>query len=345
MSKFLAFILLILSGGHVFAQGSQKYLDFNHDGFTLSGVLNHPKDVEPKGIVLIIHGDGKTDAIAGNWWYDVRSAILEAGYATYMWDKMGCGKSSGTYKSGRPVEDEAFEVISAIKNLKEKNIEGASKIGLWGISRAGWINPIVIDKYKNIDFWISVSGVDDDETFDYLLAQNFHLEGYQEETIDLILSEWHNSILLSRSGANFTSYLSATENLRKNAFWNKVTNGGVSEKRYYEYQKILQESTLDKETGLPLYVENFGQMLSEIDIPVLALFGETDMTVDWKKTKNLYEQTLLVNTNLTISSFPNCNHNMWQAKTGAIYEFEDSNWKYVRCEGFLESITIWLNEL
>lgn len=86
-------------------------------------------------------------------------------------------------------------------------------------------------------------------------------------------------------------------------------------------------------------------MLSEINIPVLALFGETDMTVDWEKTKEFYEKTMKRSKGLTIKTFPNCNHNMWQAKTGGIYEFEDSSWEYIRCDGFLDSITDWLNEL
>ncbi|MGB6034798.1 MAG: dienelactone hydrolase family protein [Cryomorphaceae bacterium] len=345
MIKIIAFSLLALISIDTNAQSEQELFDFNFEGIKLSGILNFPKDAEPKGIVLIIHGDGKTDAIEGEWWYDVRSSITKAGFATFMWDKMGCGNSEGTYKNGRPVENEALEVIEAIKNLKANKIRGSNKIGLWGISRAGWINPLVIDRFKKVDFWISVSGVDEDETFDYLLEQNLRIEGHQQDTIDLILSEWHNGILFSRGGASYEYYLSATKNLRENEFWKKITNGGVSKESYYEYQEIYQEATLDKDSELPLYVEHFDRMLSRMEIPVLALFGETDMTVDWEKTKMLYENTMTANTDLTIKIFPNCNHNMWQAKTGAVYEFEDSSWEYIRCDGFLDSITNWLNEL
>lgn len=345
MNKTLIFLIVTLLQFNSYGQSTRELLDFNFEGIKLSGVLNFPKDLEPKGIVLIIHGDGKTNAVEGKWWYDVRNSITKAGFATFMWDKMGCGKSEGTYKNERPVENEALEVIEAIKNLKSNKIKGSNKIGLWGISRAGWVNPIVIDQFDKVDFWISVSGVDDDETFDYLLEQNLRIEGHQQNTIDLILSEWHNSILLSRGGASYKYYLSATKNLRKNKFWRKINNESISEESYYEYQKVIQGGTLDKDTELPLYVENFNEMLSEIDIPVLTLFGETDMTVDWKKTKMLYEKTMKENTDLTIKTFPNCNHNMWQAKTGGIYEFEDSNWEYIRCDGFLNSITNWLNGL
>ena len=56
--------------------------------------------------------------------------------------------------------------------------------------------------------------------------------------------------------ASYKYYLSATDNLQKNTFWKKINNGGISEESYYEYQKIIQEATLDKYTELPLYVEN-----------------------------------------------------------------------------------------
>ena len=308
------------------------------------GVLDLPDGKVPKGIVLIVHGDGKTNAVAGNWWYDVRNAILEAGYATYMWDKMGCGASGGDYKSIRTVDNEALEVIAAINHLKGANIQGAGVIGLWGISRAGWINPVVIDKYQDIDFWISVSGVDDDETFKYLLEENLKIEGFSDAHIKMLVKEWHASLLLSRGGASYEFYLSATPNLRENVFWNHITNGGITKEAYEAYQKVLQERSLDTETLLPLYVEHFEQMLSKIQIPVLALFGESDKTVDWKRTKALYETTLAVNNAYTVKTFKDCNHNMWQCETGGLYELQEQN-RYIRCEGFLDTITHWLNAL
>jgi len=345
MNKTLLFLLLALIAVNSYSQPSQEFLDFNFKGKKLSGILNFPKNTTPKGIVLIVHGDGKTNAIAGKWWFDVRNAITKAGFATFMWDKMGCGNSEGTYKNGRPVEDEALEVIAAIRNLKSKKIKGFSTIGLWGISRAGWINPLVINQFDKVDFWISVSGVAADETFKYLLEQNLRINNVSKDSIKLITSEWHNSMLLSRGGASYTYYLSVTDNLQKNKFWQKITNGGIDEKSYYEYQKTLQKTALDKASELPLYVEKFDEILSKIDIPVLALFGETDMTVDWKKTKKLYEKTLQPNTDLTIKSFTNCNHNMWKCSTGGIYEFENTSKEYIRCDGFLDSISNWLNAL
>ena len=68
------------------------------------------------------------------------------------------------------------------------------------------------------------------------------------------------------------------------------------------------------------------------------------MNVDWKKTKSLYERTIAQHTDFTIKSFPNCNHNILECKTGGFYEFQDNDLPYKRCEGFLDAIEDWINE-
>lgn len=160
MTRILTLLILILSTIFSQAQGKKELFDFQFEGFTLNGVLNFPINNPPKGMVLIVHGSGQTNAVAQEWHQDIRETLVKAGYATFMWDKMGCGKSGGTFNYNQPVHNSAMEVIGAINTLKEKQIAGSDVIGLWGISRAGWINPIVINEYKDIKFWISVSRVD-----------------------------------------------------------------------------------------------------------------------------------------------------------------------------------------
>ncbi|MEM6720390.1 MAG: alpha/beta hydrolase [Bacteroidota bacterium] len=318
-------------------------LDFKFEGIVLNGVLNTPTNQESKGIVLIIHGSGKTNAVAQNWYSDIRERIVKAGYTTYMWDKMGCGKSGGTFNNNQSVYNSADETIVAIKTLKEKKIPGYKTIGLYGGSRATWVNPIVINQYKDIEFWISVSGVDDKENFGYLFEQNLRINGTPKDSIKLLLSEWKQAIKIHHSGGSYERAMNATQNLRKNAFLSRFNNGHVmTEAEYYAYQKTFMKEKLDVATGLPIIVNDFESILSNIHCPVLALFGETDMNVDWKKTKALYEKTLAKNTQLAIQSFPNCNHNILECETGGFYEFQDNKLPYKRCEGFLDAIEEWL---
>lgn len=345
MKRITVITLLFLIIATVKAQSNRQLLDFEFEGVTLNGVLNLPKDQKPKGIVLIIHGSGKTNAVAQEWYLDIRETIVKTGYATYMWDKMGCGKSEGTFNYNQSVQNSASEAIAAIQMLKEKQESASNTIGLYGGSRAGWINPIIINEYKDVAFWISVSGVDDKENFSYLLEENLRIEGLSKDSINLIVDQWLEGIKIAHSGGSFEAYMNATKDLQDNALWKRFVKenyGKMNEEAYTGFQVPLMKETLDEETGLPIYIEDFDKILSNIKIPVLALFGETDTNVDWKKTKSLYKKTIGQNTSLTIRSFPNCNHNIHECKTGGIYEFRDNNLPYKRCDGFLDAIENWL---
>jgi uncharacterized protein len=340
-SILLILIVFVITNSQ--AQEKRRIWGFEFEGALLNGVLNMPANNQPKGIVLLVHGSGRTNAVEQEWYYDVRQAILQSGYATYMWDKKGCGKSGGTFDYNQSVQNSAQEVIAAIQALKQKKIPGSKKIGLWGISRAGWINPLVINQYQDIEFWISVSGVDDKENFKYLLEQNLRINGHPKDSVNLIVGEWVTGSKISHAGGSFEDYLAATPTLRQNAFWLRFTNGGITRDAYYAYRQTFTKEKLDKKTGLQVYIENFEALLSDINIPVLALFGEKDQNVDWRKTRELYESTL-TNHELTIRTFPDCNHNLFQCNTGGFYEMEDNQLPWKRCDGFLDAITNWLNE-
>jgi len=346
MKIFNILIFLGLVNFGLKAQQTQRNFDFEFEGVTINGVLNLPEHSFPKGLVLIVHGSGQTNAVEQEWYKDVRMTFIEAGYSTYMWDKQGCGKSGGTFDYNQSVQNSAEEVIAAIETLKDEKIAGSSEIALWGISRAGWINPIVINKYKNIKFWISVSGVDDKENFNYLLEENLRIDGFSEDSIRILVQELKEGVRLTYEGESYETYMAATENLRKNAFWRRFSNGNkITRDGYYTYQSTFVKQEFDIVSGLIVYVPDFAKTLSNVKCPVLALFGEQDKNVDWEKTKSLYERTMGESSKLSIESFEDCNHNLFQCETGGFYEFQDNNLPWNRCEGFLDAMKNWLKEL
>ncbi len=343
-NKLKRLFLLLISAGLPLVSIAQSYselLSFEFEGDSLWGIFNQSDHSNIKGIVLIVHGSGRTNAVSENWYADVRNAMLNAGYSTFMWDKRGCGQSTGEFNYNQSVHNSASEVIQAINELKKQSIPGSDKIGLWGISRAGWINPLVINQYNNIKFWISVSGVDEKENFKYLLENNLLIDGLSKDSVELIVHEYINGLKISHSGGSFEEYQSATKNLNRNKFWLRFTNGGVKEESYYQFQKSFVKEKLDEPSGLQIYVDDFDSILSNIQCPVLAVFGEKDMHVDWRQSKDLYLKNL-DNENLTIKTFPDCNHNIFQCKSGGFYEFQDTNMPYIRCTGFLDTMHDWL---
>lgn len=100
MSRIAALIILVLFITDSVAQIKREILEFQFEGDMLNGVSNTPELIRPKGVVLLVHGSGLTNAVTQQWHYDVREAIIKSGYATFMWDKKGCGKSEGTEQVG-----------------------------------------------------------------------------------------------------------------------------------------------------------------------------------------------------------------------------------------------------
>lgn len=347
--------LIILTGIGLFCMTSAlfgKYeittdtLSFIFEGKRLCGFLDLPENHDPSAIIIIVPGYGKTNFGEANWYYDsLRSNFIKMGLSCFQWDKAGCGESEGEFDANQPVENSAEEILSAINELKRRKISGSDKIGLWGISRAGWICPLVIQQYPQIVFWISVSGTDDKENFGYLLETNFRIEGRTETQTQLLVTEWKNGNNIFRKGGSFEDYQNATQNLRQDSFWISVSGDPFTKEGYNRIQKnfVKENHQFDEASGLMIYVTNFKNLLININCPVLAIFGENDANVDWRKTMTLYNETMCkTNCRLTIKTLQNCNHSMIKCKTGGLHESID-NWQY--CEDYFGTIDLWLKQI
>jgi hypothetical protein len=94
-----------------------------------------------------------------------------------------------------------------------------------------------------------------------------------------------------------------------------------------------------------IYVPNFRETLNEIQCPVLAIFGEKDANVNWRKTIALYKETIgkKPNAGLTIKSFSDCNHNIQKCRTGGMRESNENRNKYQPpCDGYFDTMSAWL---
>jgi len=121
--------------------------------------------------------------------------------------------------------------------------------------------------------------------------------------------------------------------------------GKTERDKYYFYQKKFLEFgfSVDCETGKVDGNPGFREAILTTKCPVLALFGELDSQVNWRNTIKFYKETFGSNdsADLTIKTFPNCNHNMQQCKTGA--QGEDlSEYSWRACDGYYNTMTDWI---
>jgi len=346
--KILLFSLFVIVK-FIFAQEKMQTESFvfQFEGNELHGIIDIPVGQKAKSIILIVHGHGRTDVVSGNWYYEIRSLFTKLGIACCVWDKAGCGKSEGKYNHNQTVQNSADEVIAAITELERLNVAGISKIGLWGISRAGWICPLVIESYPSIAYWISVSGTDHLESYGYLLESNLKIVGRSKSNIEMLISEWEQGTKIFANGGNPEEALLATQHIRQDSYCTSVlgfTKDIDPEQYLIDQNKFISENhQFDNETGLLIYVQDFEEVLKKIKCPVLALFGENDTQVNWRKTIKLYKATIGENldSKLTIKTFPNCNHSMQKCKTGA-YKEDLSEFGWMVCDGYYDTMEDWI---
>jgi uncharacterized protein len=322
--------------------------EFVSGGKRLVGLHDLPANDRAKATIIIVHGYGETDVAGRTSYYDLRSLFTRLGIATVIWDKLGQGRSEGKFDINQPVEESAQEVVDAARQLRASGLPGSGKIGLWGISRAGWIAPMAIARDPDLAFWISVSGTDDKENFPYLLETNLRIEGRSEEERKLLLTEWRRGFEITSKGGSFDQYLAATKNLRRDPFMTYFGGeSGYTREAFLSYQKQFLDGTskVDPASGLMIYVPGFETILSHVNVPVLAIFGEKDSNVDWRKTSALYARTIGRNpkASLTIRTFPDGNHNLQQSRTGGFREMLEMTERR-QSEGYHEAMEDWLRD-
>lgn len=348
----LLFLLLLISadGQHNLISSKSETDDFSfvHKGIRYAGFIDLPKG-KPKAIIVLIPGSGKTDFLGdggfGKFFMKKREEFLSLGYGVCAWDKQGCGQSEGEFSEDVSLDKSVELAIRAINELKNKQIEGSDKIGLWGLSRGGWVCPLIIEKYPEIAFWISVSGADKYDNFRYLLKTNFRLEGRSESEVDILLKEWDYRMMAFRSGkVTYRSFIASTKHLYSDPLYQRLGEKIPSREDYQSIIKYFHESNevFDKESGLRIMLPEFDKVLQQIKCPVLAIMGEKDSQINWNSTQNLYKSTL--SENLEVLPIPNCNHLMMKCKTGAMFE-DLSSFKYELCDEYYEGMKAWLKKL
>jgi uncharacterized protein len=329
-------------------QNKSMIFEFEFKGNTLNGLIETPIDKVSNSLIIIVPGSGRTNFVEGNWYSELRTYFVSLGISCCFWDKTGCGKSEGKFDEGleHPIEKSADEIIAAINKLKMEKIPGSEKIGLWGLSRAGWVCPWVIKKYPSIAYWISVSSPDDNDQSVYQLKSNLILTGYSESEAKLLTDEYWKGETIFQCGGSFEEYCNVTENMRKDSICVYQAGKTVREKYYFYQKKFLElRFAVDCISGKVDGNPGFRKAVSLIKCPVLAIFGEKDSQVNWRNTIKFYRETIGANeySDLTIKTLPDCNHNIQKCKTGAKGE-DLSEFNFNVCDGYYDTMTNWIKK-
>ena len=135
-------------------------LTFEGRGARLVGTLYLPLGEGPHPVMIGVHGSGYVDR-SDLYQGEAARFFAPRGVAFFMYDKRGVGASSGTYPGSysSSMVTYATDALAAADLLAERADIDASRIGLWGVSQAGWIIPIAASMdQERIAFTITISG-------------------------------------------------------------------------------------------------------------------------------------------------------------------------------------------
>ncbi len=332
---FLLLISIVCSASEVI-----KELVFHSGPFRVVGDLKLPEGEGPHPVILFVHGDGPNSRISGGTYIPIMERMVRAGYATFAWDKPGTGKSTGQIDRSRLFEQRSQIVLDAVAMIKQRPEIDAKRIGLWGISQAGYIMPIVISKSRDVAFMIVIScpGVAGVDQGAYLVAAQGVCQGLPKE--DLVkVKELLSAVERARTYEEYVNYKKKLASFPALASINEL---GFN-------MRIRPEKEWHADDLKGDYYWNPIEVIEKTTIPVLAFFGEKDTQVDPIQGAQAYRDALrrAGNPNFRVELIPGVDHNLIISKTGSLEERRKrsrSEWQnYPR--QYLDILEEWLRSL
>lgn len=309
----------------------QVPVNFTNGPDTLAGTLVLPHGRGPFPLVVYSAGSGRSSRDGYRSLPPIWRAFAARGIASFAWDKPGVGESTGNWRSQKP-EGRVDELKAAVAAMAARPEVDRAKIGVWGISQAGWVMPPAITSGAPIAFMISVSGPEgtghDQEL--YRVKQSLTADGFSEaEVADaLAFSEARNAILLA--SAPFDQLKKLQDERAVGKRWEKEV--GIFDEATYTRLRGPQETPVPH--------------LEKIKIPVLAIYGERDMIVDWRESARIYRASLKKagNKDVTIVSFPGADHVLFPSITGGQAELDDwlGHHFKVFAPGYVDTMADWI---
>jgi pimeloyl-ACP methyl ester carboxylesterase len=302
-------------------------ISFPSNGFTIVGDLRTPTEGDHHPVILMIHGSGGATRNGAVPFVPMIEIFLRNGYAVLSWDKPGSGSSEGEFDQEHKLTENAQIIVDAIDVLAENPSIDLAKVGLWGISQAGWIMPLALDMSDKITFMIVVSGGGEDgiEQGAYQVAQMIACDGGSEEDVSTVEHYW----AIMNKAVSYEEYSTAAQIV--------LDIPGV-----YEKTGLIM-SDKGQWAPWPRDIDAFFdpvEVLQRTTIPVLAFFGELDKNIDPVQGAQAYESALesAGNQDYMVQTIEGAGHVMVEVETGCLGEFVGKEYM----SEYLETLEFWI---
>lgn len=293
-------------------------------GTQIAGTLTLPKSSIPSQAVILIAGSGPMDRNESCFGHKpflvLADHLTKQGIAVLRFDKRGVGSSTGTFESST-LKDFAEDVHVCIEYLKTRKEINPNQIGLIGHSEGGVVGPMVAADSEDISLLVLL-GAPAVPLEEILYEQGSAIalaEGIPQEKIEMnsrLQKEFFSIIKreprlkiaekkLDKVAANYLKTLSSAQRpATKKALKDQIEK--------FNTKGFRMQLQYDPSTSL-----------SQLSIPLLALYGELDLQVSAKQNQPVMEKLLTdsEHQDFQTANLASLNHLLQTAKTGAVSEY------------------------
>lgn len=287
-------------------------LRFSNGTIRLAGTLISPAARGRHPAIVLVHGSG-----AENRDYMVPWAhfLVRHGIAILGYDKRGVGQSTGDWNTAT-FDDLAGDVVSACAFLKARADVDPSKIGVLGISQAGWIMPIAAVRSKDIAFLVSISGagVSAAETTIDQTRNELTSSGMPAAAVDNVVGLMKLQYEYARTGSGWAAYADKRAQMVARMGQAPPSFPGTPDDPYWGFIRRL-------------YFYDPTPTLERLTTPTLAIWGELDNNIVADKNRSAWDAALKAagNRDYTLKILPRADHAQWEARAGSNAEMKSLN--------------------
>ena len=312
----------------------------NH-GITLAGTLTLPEGDGPFPAAVLITGSGgqdRNEEIFGHKPFLVLADHLtRAGIAVLRLDDRGVGQSTGS-QTGATSETFAGDIQQAVYFLQGWREIDPHAVGLIGHSEGGLIAPMIAARSVAVAFIVLLAGpgVPGDEILLHQQELQLRLGGATDEQIAAVIPAYRRLIDRVKIGAGVRELERLSREVALTEFDTDTLDAD---------QREIAD-TQAKQLASAWYRFFIGYdprpVLAEVEVPVLALFGEKDVQVDPRQNAAPLREALARggNPDVTVEVLPGLNHLFQTADTGNVSEYYTI--QETMSPAVLDLITSWI---
>lgn len=299
-------------------------------GIALAGTLTIPEGPGPHPAVVLVSGSGAQDrneAIAGHKPFLVIADYLtRRGIAVLRHDDRGFGESTGDFQSATTA-DMATDVVAAVEFLHQRPEIDRDHVGIIGHSEGGLSGPMAaLEIPDKVNFLVLLAppGIPGEELLyvqDSLLNKAM---GASDEMIEISRQRMNRLYPVIRAVEDDEA---RQDSLREVMNSLELTD---EERAYFDSTGAKVEEVMNQQIAVMssdwfrfFLIYDPVPALQQLDIPVLALFGEKDLQVPPEQNLPPLEEALSESDSddYLVLELPGLNHLFQHADTGHISEY------------------------